>query len=549
MAHFIIENFANGLDLRRAHDVAPPGSLRTLNNAFINPGGEIEKRKAFSLNAVLTAYGQTGNYKGRITGPFIAAAGASLVGLADRPNVVVFRHRHNSLPGGSFSAGVGSAAEKYDISTKPPMRAWAMKATGSLGAAFGSLLHVNSSSLFSNFAYLVEQYYAHTFTLDDNQNMEIEFSTTNGSTDEPITETRITANDNFPFEYVLKSKGYIAGGNTFKASAVLDPGDMVGTGSGAIDVRTQSTPIGPVVALNEYFGQLAVFGQRGVQFWEVDADFDANQYLRTVPISALAPRSVIAYGDGDLVYLGRNGIRSLKARDSSNLAAVDDVGSPIDKLISVALDGDSSVSETTDSVSVDLARNFDMPLSVIHPSSGQLWVFVKETIYVLSVHPDAKVRAWSTFDMPTVTPANISTRNGTLKSRWCADACPISDDVIFRNFADEVFIYGGTDSGTYDTSTVEVITPHMDLGKPGLEKTLHGFDIACTGTWTLEVSLNPNNIVWEAAGTFTNSTFSPSGRIPFESTFTHIALRLTNTVAEQATVGQVVIYYTGGDER
>jgi hypothetical protein len=190
-----------------------------------------------------------------------------------------------------------------------------------------------------------------------------------------------------------------------------------------------------------------------------------------------------------------------------------------------------------------------LAVAIVEEASGQLWLFLKEKVYVLSVHADAKVRAWSTFDLPTVQPANVSTLNGALKSRWCGDACAINRSIMYRNLADEVFFYGGAGAGTYDTSTVEVITPHMDMGKPGTEKTLTGFDIACTGTWTLEVSTNPNSIAWEAAGTIVNSTYSPSGRIPFETKFTHIALRLTNSVAEAAKVGQVTIYYTGGDER
>lgn len=548
MGHFVIESFSNGLDLRRSHDTAPPGSLRVLNNAFVNTGGEIEKRKSFFRHGALDFYGQTGNYKGRITGPFPTAQPAWGNNLSTRQGEVFFRHRHNSLPSG-WTAGPGGAAAYITLGTKPPMKAWAMKSAISLGADFGALLHGNATCLFGNFAFLIEQYFSDTITSDDNQNIKVTFDTATGRTDEPTADTRITANDNFPSEVILKSKGYVGGGTRLKASAVLDPGDMAGAGSGTVDTRTQSAPIGTIVGLGEYFGQLAVFGTRGVQFWDVDANFALNQYLRTLAVSVIAPRTITPYGDGDLIFLGRDGITSLRARDSSNLAAVDDVGSPIDKLIQAALNVAAAPSETTDGVTTDLSTHYDYATAAVHPGTGQFWLFLKEKVYVLSVHKDAKVRAWSTFDLPDYIPNNVSTRNGPLKSRWCADVCQISDDLIFRTFADEVFLYGGTTADAYDTSMVEVITPHMDFGKPGIEKTLHGFDIACTGTWKLEVSTNPNNIVWEEIGTFTNSTFAPSGRLPAEGTFTHMALRLTNETAERATLGQVVVYYSGGDER
>lgn len=48
MPYFTITDFAAGLDLRRSPLTAPAGTLRTLTNAHVTPGGEIEKRYAFS---------------------------------------------------------------------------------------------------------------------------------------------------------------------------------------------------------------------------------------------------------------------------------------------------------------------------------------------------------------------------------------------------------------------------------------------------------------------------------------------------------------------
>src|SRR5262245_43012137 len=44
---FSVTDFKRGLDVRRTPLTAPGGSLRILENAVLNQGGEIEKRQAF----------------------------------------------------------------------------------------------------------------------------------------------------------------------------------------------------------------------------------------------------------------------------------------------------------------------------------------------------------------------------------------------------------------------------------------------------------------------------------------------------------------------
>ena len=44
---FSVVDFKAGLDVRKTALTAPGGSLRILENAVLNQGGEIEKRQAF----------------------------------------------------------------------------------------------------------------------------------------------------------------------------------------------------------------------------------------------------------------------------------------------------------------------------------------------------------------------------------------------------------------------------------------------------------------------------------------------------------------------
>jgi hypothetical protein len=57
MAFIDIANFKYGLDLRRSELTSVPGTLMTLNNAHINQGGQIEKRKGFVRTALTNGAG------------------------------------------------------------------------------------------------------------------------------------------------------------------------------------------------------------------------------------------------------------------------------------------------------------------------------------------------------------------------------------------------------------------------------------------------------------------------------------------------------------
>jgi len=55
MAYIVIENFKFGLDARRSELTSKPGTLVNLENAHINQGGEVEKRKAFIKTDIVSS--------------------------------------------------------------------------------------------------------------------------------------------------------------------------------------------------------------------------------------------------------------------------------------------------------------------------------------------------------------------------------------------------------------------------------------------------------------------------------------------------------------
>jgi hypothetical protein len=539
LSYYLIENFANGLDLRRSVETAPPGSLRVLKNAFINEGGEIERRKAFSLEPTLTAYAQT--YKGKVTGPHE---------VPGYPNSAFFRHRENVLPALPFEPGAGTEAKKIVIGEGyQALTFWAMKSATAL-TNFGALMHTASYSQFSSKGYVIESYLDAVTRARSKEHFSITF--TNG---EPTAQTLVSANAGRDYQMTLDDKGYVIKGDVFYASAVADPADMAGTGATSVNITTKGPSIGGSVSLGDYFGQLAIFGRRGVQFYAVDPDPDKIQYQRTVSASVFAPRSVTGYADGDIVFLGKNGIRSLQARDSSNLAAVSDVGSPIDRELRTLLEfGFLGYEPLLAPTNPDepISDFLDLAVGIVVPDSGQLWMSIADRIYCLTRHPAASVQAWSTYSLPAPDPDRESGSAGRAKSFWISDICAIGETVMFRNFADEVFIYGGLDGVTYDKSPAEVVLPFLDMEKPGTNKYFNGIDVVCEGEWEVFISTvavaDQQSMIWEKVADLTGRTRTQT-RVPFQAQGTQIALKFVSTSPYAARIAQVGVFYEMGSDK
>jgi hypothetical protein len=539
MPYFVISNFANGRDLRRSSETAPSGSLRVLRNAFVNEGGEIEKRKAFVEIPEMTAYAQSEVRRGRVVGP---------ISCPTCTRTVFFRHRGTSLPGPPFQSGTaGGTTGVFRIDDPVTgllvFRFWVQRSDVFLPPN-ASLAHAAVQSAFASGAYTVESFIDPSDGQQKYQHVSIPHT---GS--EPSSEVEVVANGMRPAQSILRSKSYVAAGNTLFASAIGDPTNMTGTGSGSVDLTTQGASIGGALALSEYFGRLVVFGRRSIMFWDVDPDFAANQYLRSIEDAIFSPRSAIPYGSGDVMYLTRSGIRSLQARDSSSEARVSDVGSPIDLEIREQIEPDPNDAEPLfgqESPDSSNAPFYNLANAIIHQESGQYWLALRDKIHVLSRYPSAKVLAWSSFDMPPVGAGGDDGPNGEIKGRWLADWCPIGSTIAMRNFNDQVFVYGGLDGATYDTSEVEVVTPFMDMGRPGTSKDFRGIDLVCRGRWRVEICTNAppygQEPVWTTVAEFDGSSRSGS-RILFQAKGPHIAVRLTCSEAIAARISEVVIYY------
>lgn len=280
-----------------------------------------------------------------------------------------------------------------------------------------------------------------------------------------------------------------------------------------------------------YFENMALFSRNNVQVWFMSDDPDENQQIQVLNnTGTIAPDSVTAFGDNDVFYLSESGIRSLRARDTTNAAFVNDVGIAIDPLIQNEL--------LTNNVAAERAKGF------LEPREGRFQLAIGSTIYVFSFFPSSKISAWSTYE-PGFNITGVDKVGQTIVCR--------SENALYQ--------VGSSVQRLYDSRLVKVITPFMAGNDPTIIKTWSGLDMACQGTWDVYIALDPLRVdedgvpdenYFEKIGSITNTTYAESGgengHCGFDAISSHISLMLICRTPGYARVGNIAIHYNGGED-
>lgn len=291
--------------------------------------------------------------------------------------------------------------------------------------------------------------------------------------------------------------------------------DSMTTGTGFINMSTQYAGGEDLVGVGVYQSRVAAFSRWAVQIWTVDADPAKNtSYQVLLNVGAIAARSIVEYGDLDIFFLSESGIRSLRARDSSNLASANDVGVAIDNGLTAFMRGLSR-------------REVRQAVAVVEPTDSRYLLAIGSRVYVFSNFPGSKVAAWSTYEV-----------DGAI-SDWA-----VAGSRLYARVGNSVRLYGGFSGEEYDTDETEVVLPFLDGSNPAGNKQFTDFDLGATGTWTVEAALEPNAPdEWETVAALLQSTYGSSPTSPAVGQSTHIALRLTTTAAARAVIGNLLIHY------
>lgn len=336
----------------------------------------------------------------------------------------------------------------------------------------------------------------------------------------------------------FKSKEHIVSGSTLFFSGVNDPTKwgFTGVGAGFINLSNNDGGNENLTGLALYQGKLAAFSRRSIQIWTMDPDPANNVQGQVLSnTGAVGAKSIISIGEIDVFYLSDSGVRSLRARDASNAAIVNDVGTPVDNLILKDLE------LLTD------AQKIKCPC-VIQPIDGRYWLAVGSKIYVYSYFPGSQVAAWSTYE-PGFEPEHFTTKDGQLyvRPKRGTDGVDPNEEYIYLYGTDgnEYNSLGQEVASTteYDNCEVEVVLPYLDGGKPAHMKMLNGIDMTCEGYWQVYIGMDPlATSARDLIATVNQPTFS-LGRIMAAGQGTHVGVRLVNNTPGYARLANLIAHF------
>ena len=335
------------------------------------------------------------------------------------------------------------------------------------------------------------------------------------------------------FSTTYKSKEYLGAGSTLYFSAVNDATkwDIYDTGSGFIDMSNNFGGREELTGAGTYQGYLAVFSRRNVQLWNMDADPAQNQQVQVLAnTGAIATDSIVSVGAIDLMYLADNGIRSLRARENTDTAYTNDIGSPIDSIII----GDMATLDADTAAAAAKVTKYTAK-AIIEPVDGRYWVTIGGKIYVLSYFTGSNIMAWSVYE-PTVT--SSVPQWGYIKEMVSKD-----DKVYLRASNNKIYVYGGNAGTTYDSCEVVVELPYMDGNKPATYKEVKGIDMTCAGEWKVYLGFDHTNpTARDLIATVTQPTFA-LGKVPATGQGTHFGPRFLHQSAGPALLANFIVHF------
>jgi len=328
------------------------------------------------------------------------------------------------------------------------------------------------------------------------------------------------------FCFTFHDKVYLLAGPTVFFSEVGQPTSFnniqTGATSGFVNLTDHYATFDSLVAIASYQGRLAFFAGNNIQIWNINADptlWSLSQVFDS--IGTRAPLSVQSLGDLDVFFLENTGIRNLRVRDSSLNAFVDDIGSPIDQIIQ-----DAILNSSTAQVAA--------ACGIVEPTQHRYWLFLKDTLYVLSYFRSSKVVAWSRYDA-TYNLAGVQTA-------FVPEKFVVFKDRVYCRAGNNLFLYGGVDNNTYDNVVATLETPFMELKTPGTRKQSTGIGVAMIGGWTVQASMNAMDKVLQTIYDAAVHSFDQNS-IPFSQQGSHVKFKAFTTGSVAASLSEFVFHF------
>ena len=310
-------------------------------------------------------------------------------------------------------------------------------------------------------------------------------------------------------------------------------------GAFAINIANQWQEPENLVSLAPYQGRMAVFSNRTTQVWILDAN-PANIEIQQVlsNIGAYCPLGPESIGDLDVLFPSTTGIRSLRVRDSSLNAFVNDIGSPIDLNMQNAIEGLTQA---------QLAAT----CSIVEPSANRYWHYIGGLIYVLSYFPAAKIMAaWSTYT-PTFFLAGV--QKTFVPSKFVTYDSIVYGRVTVGN-NERIVCYGGLQGLTYGNTQAIAATTWLDLKTPIERKRAVSLDFVIQGSWQFQASMDWKGVT--AGGKLQNITNLPVnypvfqlGSFSWSDDGFHVKFQATSSGSLKCVLSSLVFKYKTLNEK
>lgn len=405
----------------------------------------------------------------------------------------------------------------------------------------------------------------------------------------------------------FNQKIYGVSGTTLFFCAAGDPmtwNDPKAAGNGFVELSNNVGITDDFQALAIYQGNLACIGKQLTTIEQVDADPANNKQLQVLEnIGTVAKLTVRAVGDMDIYMLAKNGVRSIRVRDASNNAIIEDTGTPIDAIIQPLL---ATLTDDQKAASC----------GIVEPSNNRYWCYIPNadgsagSIYVFSYFSKSGVAAWGTYaptyqvavNAPGANYSNsvltytgitvgqryywtpganeVSALNGstvltkagpfvatatrlivtgnaataaftaalTITTSFVPDKFVVYKGQVYVRAGDNIFLFGGSNNATYDGCGVEFITPYIDSGTPGTKKLFKAIDVAFEGSWSVNGAFDYD--VNKYRNIYNNSVSSFTGAgVPWEVTGTHYSFQCVETGTGYARFASLLCHQNSGSSK
>lgn len=320
-----------------------------------------------------------------------------------------------------------------------------------------------------------------------------------------------------PCVYVLKQKVYLGAGSVLLGSAVREPmkWNADDTGTVMIDMAAERSRIAAITGFGSYRQNLVVFGRRDAMLWFVDPDPAAYQLLQPLEnLGAVSGDAIVPFTDSDLFFLSDAGIRSVRARDSSDAATVSDVGSPIDLNIIGAVQAVADPSTAT---------------AMIDPIDNRYLMALDDEVYVFSFFSSSKVSAWSVYE-----------------PGFPIERIVASQRRIYARSGNTIYLLGGEGDDTY-AETAEVELPFLNMRTAATFKMLTGLDVIAEGEWHVYVGTDPNRPDVDELVAIIDGTTTGLSHIPLVGYAPLVKVRMVHEGTGAARIGSIFIHYQDGE--